>query len=100
MASPKFKKYFNEMFEKNRDQFLQFKLTHDDYVKDRKKYKEEFDKQGKEVLKVIEEWEKRLCGHMEKGNNSVFSAKLADKFWDEIKKYYPFIDFVGVKVKN
>jgi hypothetical protein len=88
------------MFAENKDLFLQFKLIHDDYVKDRQKHKADFDKTGKKILTIIEEWESRLCGHMEKGNNSVFSAKLSDKFWEEIKKYYPFIDFVGVKVRK
>lgn len=96
MAAPKFKKYFNDMFKQNRELFLKFKLTHDDYVKDKKKFKDQFDQEGKQVLVIIEEWEKRLCGHMEKGNNGVFSAKLADKYWNEIRKYYPYIDFVGV----
>ena len=100
MAKPKFREYFNKMFEENKELFMQFKIIHDDYVKDRDAHRDEFNKEGKKVMKVIEEWESKLCGHMEKGNNSSFSGKLADKFWAEIRKYYPFIDFVGVKVKK
>ena len=96
MPAPKFRKYFNEMFEQHREQFLIFKLIHDDFVKDRKKHKTQFDQEGKKILKIIEEWEGRLCQHMEKGQNASFSTKL----WAEIRKYYPYIDFVGVKFKK
>lgn len=98
MASPKFRQYFNEMFDNNRELFLQFKLLCDDYAKDRQKYKEEFDRVGAEVVTIIKDTERRLCGYMERGKNATFSAKLADKFWEEVRAYFPPIDQVGVKI--
>lgn len=98
--APKFKQYFNQMFEENRELFMRFKLIHDDYVQNRSKHMESFNKEGAKVVAIITDWENKLCGHMEKGSNAVFSSKLAEKFRLEIKKYYPYIDFVGVKIKK
>ncbi len=100
MAVPKFRQYFNQMFEENKELFMEFKFIHDDYIKDRQKHVEQFNKVGKKVVAIISDWENKLCGHMEKGNNAVFSAKLADKFNNEVKKYFPMIDWVGVKIKK
>lgn len=96
---PKFKQYFEKMWEENKELFLHFKITHDEYVKTRQN-KDNFDQEGKLVMEILKDWESRLCGHMEKGKNGTFSANLADKFWVEVKKYYPFIDLVGVKIKK
>jgi len=94
---PKFKQYFYEMFESNRELFLRFKLLNDDFAKDRKKYQAEFNEVGLQVMGIVRDWEDRLCGHMEKGNKAVFSSKLNDKFWAEIRAYFPYVDWVGVK---
>ena len=94
----KYKEYFNKMFELHREQFTQFMLVCQDYMSDREAHSEEFHRQGKEVKAIITEWEARLCGRMERGKNSVYSAKIAEKFWDEVRKYFPCIDEVGVKV--
>lgn len=99
MAKPKFKQYFENMFAENKNLFLQFKVIHDDYAKDRKN-KDEFDEVGKKVSEILKEWEGRLCGHMEKGANANYSANLAEKYWQEIRKYYPFIDHVGIKIRK
>jgi len=94
----KFRQYFNEMFEQNRDLFLRFKLLNDDFGRDRKKYQYEFNEVGKQVTNIIREWEGRLCGYMEKGKYSNYSQNLADKFWLEIRNYFPYVDWVGVKI--
>ena len=97
---PKFRDYFNQMFADNRELFLQFKLLNDDFGKDRKKYAQQFNQVGAQVVPIVREWEKRLCGHMEKGENATFSSKLADKFREEVKAYFPYIDFVGVIIRG
>jgi hypothetical protein len=79
---------------------LRFKLLHDDYARDRQTYKEQFDKEGAVVMAIIKDWERKLCGYMEKGGNAVFSSNLADKYWEEVRKYFPYIDQVGVKVRK
>lgn len=98
MATPKYKDYFNQMFELHRDQFTQFMLLCHAYMADRPAYSEEFNRQGKPVKDIMVDWETKLCGRMERGKNSTYSANLSDKYWDEIRKYFPCIDEVGIKV--
>jgi hypothetical protein len=45
----------------------------------------------------MRDWEQRLCAGMERSKNGVYSMKLADKWWEEIKKRYSHIEMVGVK---
>ena len=98
MATAKYRDYFNQMFNQNREQFTQFMLLCQDYMADKATHSEEFNRQGKEVKAIVTEWETKLCGRMERGKNSVYSANIAEKFWDEVRKYFPCIDEVGVKV--
>ncbi|MGI5828187.1 MAG: hypothetical protein ACOX6V_04185 [Patescibacteria group bacterium] len=100
MAKAKYKQYFEEMFTQNRELFMRFKFLCDDYGKNKQKYKEQFDREGKIILEIVKDWEARLCGHMEKGDNAVFSSNLADKFWEEVRAYFPYIDMVGMKVRK
>lgn len=94
----KYKQLFDEMLSKNRELFIRFKITHDMYATDRKTWSAQFNEEGLRVLEIIQDYENRLCGHSEQGQYSKFSANLAEKFWAEVRKNYPKIDFVGVKV--
>lgn len=96
----KYQKYFQEMMEKNDWLFGEFKKVHDGYMMDPKKYEEQFNKLGKEVVDEIREWERRLCNHSEKGQYGIFSSSLAEKFWNEVRNYFPKIDFVGVRLSG
>ena len=98
MAIPKYRQFFNEMFESNKEKFLRFKILHEDYARDNRQFKEQFDLEGKEISDIISKWEQRLCGKMERGGKGVFSSSLSDKFWGEVRKYFPLIDHVGVIV--
>ena len=73
--------------------------VHDAYVLDPRKNQDEFNRLGKNVVEEIREWERILCGHSERGRFGKFSSGLADKFWDEIRKHYPKIDFVGCIIR-
>lgn len=94
----KYKQLFDDMLSKNRELFIRFKITHDMYANDRKTWTDQFNSEGEKVLEIIRDYENRLCGHSEQGQYSKFSANLAEKFWQEIRKNYPKIDFVGVKI--
>ncbi len=93
----KYKQYFQQMMDANHDLFTSFKEVHDGYKEDRKKWSKQFHAQGKEVVDIMREWEQRLCSSMERGHNAVYSSKLAEKFWAEVKQMYSHIDLVGVK---
>jgi len=93
----KYKQFFDDMLARNRELFIKFKITHDMYASDPKSWKEQFNDEGRQVLQIIREYENRLCGFSEQGQYSKYSANLAEKFWAEVRKNYPRIDFVGVK---
>jgi hypothetical protein len=93
----KYKQYFLDMATENQELFNQFKPIHDGYQTDRKQWSQRFHTEGQKVVDVIREWERRLCSGMERGHNAVFSAKLAEKFWAEVKKEFPLIERVGVR---
>lgn len=93
----KFKQYFQQMVDQESELFSKFKVIHDGYVEDRKTYSKDFHEVGKQVIEVIHTWEQKLCCGMERGKNAVYSDKLADKFWAEVKTLYSHIDLVGVK---
>lgn len=95
----KYKKYFDEMFEQNREDFLQFMILNDQYGQDKRLMKGEFDKKGKEIVKIVKEWEDKLCSTMEKGKNGAYSAKLGEKFQSELGKYFPYYHEVGVTIQ-
>ena len=94
----KYQKYFNQMLEDNKKLFKDFESVHNRYVLDPKAFQEEFNQAGQPVVEVIKEYENRLCGHSEKGIYGKFSASLAEKYWDLIRRKYSKIDFIGIKV--
>ncbi len=95
----KYKQYFEKMLEENEVLFTEFENWHRLYQK-RQLSQEEYNQKGAMVMKVIKEWETRLCAHMESGQYGTYSAKLAEKFWEEVRKKFPLIDFVGVKIEK
>ncbi len=86
---------FEDMMTYNKDIFDQFKEIHDNYALDPEKCKDEFNEKGQEILRIIRKYENMLCGKSESGMYGKFSSKLADKFWEPIRKLFPKIDFVG-----
>jgi hypothetical protein len=93
----KYKQFFLEMSDQNEELFKRFDEIHSGYLQNRKTWSAKFHKIGQEVVDIIRDWERRLCSGMERGNNGVYSMKLAEKFWSEVKKRYSHIELVGVK---
>jgi len=93
----KYKEFFNMMFEQNKEKFQKFMLLCQDYMSDKKKFKETFDREGREILDIVEFWERKLCKTMEGGNKAVYSSNLSDKFRAEVRKIFPAFDEIGVK---
>lgn len=92
----KYKRYFQDMLSYHKELFDEFRLIHDKYSEDPKRYQDEFNEKGQQVLTIIRRYENSLCGKSEAGKYGKFSSKLADKFWEEIRSVFPKIDFVGV----
>lgn len=94
----KYKEYVQKMLNDNKSVFDEFKKFHDDYVLSSNGLQEEFNKKGEKVLEIVREYENRLCANTERGMYNKFSANLAQKFQDEVRKVFPMIDHVGLKV--
>ena len=93
----KYRQYYIQMLDENQAVFVAFQEVHDGYQQDRKAWSQRFHTEGQVVVDIIRDWERRLCSGMERGQNSVYSARLAEKFWSEIKKQLPMIERVGVR---
>ncbi len=89
------------MTEQNKKLFDDFEIINNDFEMNSASRinATKFHKVGLEVVDVIRFWERKLCSGMERGNNSVYSDKLADKFWNEVRSRFSQIDMVGVKTK-
>lgn len=94
---PKYKLYFNLMMDENRKLFDEFGEIHLKYMRDTKKYQDEFNAKGEEVLDVIRVYENRLCSTTEGGGYGKYSGKLAEKFHEIIKINFPRIDSIGLQ---
>lgn len=100
MATQKYKQYYDLMVKNNTQLLADFKKLHDLYATNPEQYQTKFHQEGRDALDVMRSYERKLCAGMERGNNSAYSDKLAEKFWSEIKKDYPLIDQVGVKTRQ
>jgi BMFP domain-containing protein YqiC len=93
----KYQQYFEMMLSQNKKAFDDFKIVHDNFAKDPKTFRNEFNQQGREIQDLIRIYENKLCGHSESSGYSKFSANLAEKFHQEIKKHFPKIDLIGME---
>ena len=97
MAVPKFKQFFDLMVAQNKELFDDFKVTHDNFVLEPKKYQNEFNQKGREIQDIVRVYENRLCSQSEGSGYGKFSTNLADKFQYEVKKLFPKYDFIGAE---
>ncbi|HCQ31423.1 TPA: hypothetical protein DIU27_03525 [Candidatus Collierbacteria bacterium] len=94
----KFKETFEEMVSKYEKEFDAFQELHDKYESDPKRWQAEFNLEGGKIMEIVRVYENKLCGHMENTQNATYSAGLAEKFRNEIKRYLPKLDMIGVTV--
>lgn len=87
------------MCEENKKVFDEFLFIHNLYKDNKKANQVIFNEQGMAVRRIIEDWDRRLCNTMEKGNNASYSARLSEKFWGEVRTLFPLIDFVGATIR-
>lgn len=86
----RYQESFNEMWQANTPLFEKFaKMTMED---------PQFHVVGKQVLHLVEDAERKLCGKMEGGGYGSYSGKLADKFRDTVRKSLKYFDFIGVEI--
>lgn len=97
---PKFKDYYQQMIDQNSKLFGNFLTVHDKFAKDKFAWQDEFHAQGKKIVGVVRDWERRLCSAMGKGQYSQYSHKLSEKFWNLVRSEFALIDLVGVTIKK
>lgn len=86
------------MIGENKELFDNFTNIHEAYVLNPQMNQAKFNQIGSEVLDVIREYERKLCGNMNAGKYGAFSSNLSQKFWDEMRKVFRKIDFIGAQV--
>lgn len=94
----RFKEVFNMMIEQNKEEFDKYQILHDRYALDPQNLQEEYNQKGKKIQEIIRKYEDILCGHSEKSGYGSYSGALAEKFHEEIRKHYPKIDHIGIKM--
>ena len=88
------------MIETNREVFGEFKKIHALYDLDQDKWQEKFNQEGEKIVKIVKEWEDKLCKQSEKAGYSNYTGGLAEKFQAEVKKEFPLIDHIGLIIKR
>lgn len=88
------------MVSENKDAFNRFTQVHFDYSTDPDLHQDKFNKEGEIILKIIHQWEDKLCSQSEKAGFGSFTGNLAEKFQDEVKSHFPLIDHVGIVVNK
>lgn len=96
----KSQQYFQDMMESHKDLFDAFKVVHDKYIEEPKKFQQQLNELGDEVLKIIRRYENMLCSQSEGGKYGKFSNKTADKFWEYIRGQFPKVDAIGLLMQS
>lgn len=94
----KYKQYYQQMIDQNRQAFDDFMKLHDQYVASQIS-QDEYNQKGMKVLDIVRDWDRRLCAAQGKGMYSQYTTKLSEKFWDLVRQDFSHIDKVGVKIK-
>lgn len=92
----KSQQYFQDMMESHKDLFDAFKVVHDKYALEPKKFQNQLNELGEDVLRIVRRYENMLCSTSEGGKYGKFSDKTADKFWEFIRGAFPKIDAIGL----
>lgn len=96
----KYREYFERMLSNEKEKFDKFVKLHMKYSMDQDSMQDEFNKEGAEIVAIIREWESKLCSTSEKAGYGGYTSNLSEKFWAEVRKSFPLIDYVGVIVKK
>lgn len=85
------------MLSENKALFDDFRILHEKYSLNTAVFQAEYNEKGKQILEVIRKYEMMLCSQANSSSYGKYSSNLADKFWSEIRKEFPKINFIGVE---
>ncbi len=97
--SAKYKEYYDRMIAENKNTFDGFTRLHFEYSTDQDKFQNKFNIEGEKILKIIKEWEDKLCSQSEKAGYGSYTGGLAEKFQEEVRSHFPLINHIGIVVK-
>lgn len=100
MRMTKYREYFERMLTSEKEKFDTFTKLHMRYSMDQDGLQEEFNTEGTKIVAIIREWENKLCSTSDKAGYGGYTSNLSEKFWGEVRKSFPLIDYVGVIVKK
>jgi hypothetical protein len=100
MPTPLYRTILRQLMQEHEAAFSAFAQAHDAYKKEGTKHQAVFNDLGAPVVEFLREGERRLCGKTERGTYSAYSSTLAEKYWKEVKAFFPLIDFVGAKISS
>lgn len=100
MATPKYKKLFDDMYEINKTLFDEYALLLEQYDGDKKRYASSVIDVQNKLLRVIKKTEDRLCMRSETTGHANYSFALAEKYWEEVRARIPRIDEYIEEVKE
>lgn len=86
------------MIADNKGIFEQFTKIHDQYALDSDNNQDALNSIGKKIMEIVRHYEDILCGHSERSGYGNYSGNLAEKFQQEVRKHFPKIDCVGLKI--
>lgn len=93
----KFQEFYKLMYAENQELFDYFKALCESFEKDRELYQERFHEEGKKVMRIMQDWDRKLCKKMDKTGRGNYSTAVSEKFWEVIRKDFPLINQVGVR---
>src|SRR3989344_2525024 len=96
----KYKEYYKKMLDQNKEIFENFRKLHDSYALNPDALQEQFNKEGEKILRIVRDWENKLCMQSEKAGYSTFTTGLSEKFQMEVRNHFPKIDSVGLIIEN
>lgn len=92
-----YKKMVDLMVTEHKELFDNFKEIHDEYAMNPGQWQKLFNQYGGEVVDLMRDYERKLLHKMGSGKYGRFSEQVSEKFWAEVRKILPKINFVGVK---
>lgn len=93
----KYKKQFQLMCEENKLLFDEFKKYHDILDLNNISVRNKFNELGQKVLRVVRRYENELCAKSENSGFGRYSENLSEKFWQEVRTYFPKIDNINIE---
>jgi hypothetical protein len=97
MATPKYKKMFEEMLQSNKQLFADYNELLAKYDSDNTRYAQELSEMQRKLLRIIKNTENGLCARTENTGRGNYSTALADKFWNEVRTLFPRVeDYIKV----